>query len=124
MGNHHRDDGDDPEKEFEGDIGPSVHIGQKERQYRGQDGRADGKNKRVGDDLGKLRVSIGRDILVDREAVEGAEPLGKASHHEHYHGTDRQKAHNHDQDRGKGWLFHHADACAGSRKQWSGSKEI
>ena len=96
---HHRDEGDDPEEELEGDVGPGVQVGQKQGQDGGNGGGADGEDDRVDEDLGKRRVGVGLDVLRQREAAEGAQPLAEAPQDEHHDRADREKSDNRDQDR-------------------------
>ena len=106
--NHHRDEGDDPKDELEGDVGPGVQIGQKQGQDGGDDGGADSEYDRIDEDLGKRRIGIGLDVLGEGEAAEGAEPLAEASQDQHDDGADREKSDNRDQARrqGRSCLWH------------------
>ena len=91
---HHRDDRDDPEQGFERDVGSGVEIGQKECEARCHDGRADGEDRRVEEDVGKGRIRVDRDVLAQRKTADGGQALGEAAEDEHEDRADRQKSDN------------------------------
>ena len=96
---HHRDEGDDPEHEFERNVGPGVQVGQKQGEPRRNEGRAQGEDHRADKDLGKGRVGVGLDVFIQGECAEDAQLLAEAPQDEHDDGADREKSDNRDQAR-------------------------
>jgi len=99
VGDHHRDDGNDPEHEFERDIGAGIQVGQKQGQDGGNKGGPHGEYDRIDNDAGEIGVGVRSDVLFQGEGAEGAQPLGEASKHQHDDGAYRQKPDNRNQAR-------------------------
>ena len=94
VGDHHWDDGDDPEEEFEGDIGSGIKVGQEQSQKGGDKGGANSENNRVDNDASESRICVGLNVLFQGELAECSNTLREASENKHDHGTYSQKSDN------------------------------
>ena len=111
MRDHHGNDGDNTEKKLEGDVGPGVHIGQKEREHGGHSRGAEGEDQGVQEDIGKGRISVGLHVFLHREDAQAAEPFRKTPQYEHKHRADRQEPDDEDEHWREGNTFGHQGSC-------------
>ncbi len=121
---HHRDDGDDPEQKFEGNVRACIQIGQEKRQAGGHHRGPEYENDRVDDDPGQFGVGVCLDVLVRGEFAKGSQARGKASEDQHDYGTHGQETDDGDQGRRQDRSF--VDHCSFpsylvTSRQWSGS---
>jgi len=97
MGNHHRDDGDDPKQEFERDVGSGIQIGQEQGQTGSDKGGPDGEYDRIDNDAGKSGIGVGLRILFQGKTAEGSETFREAPENKHDDRAYSQKTDNYNQ---------------------------
>ena len=107
---HHRDDGDDPEQKFEGDVRTCVQIGQEKCQSGGHHRGSEYEDDRVDDDPGQFGVGVCLDVLVQGEFAKGSQARGKAPEDQHDYGTHGQETNDGDQGRRQDRSF--VDHCS------------
>jgi len=125
VGDHHRDDGDDPEQKLEGDVGPRVQVGEEQREKRRDDGGAEREDGRVDENVGEGRVRVRLDVLLQREGSERVQARTETPEEEHEDGADREESHDRDEARrqNRPSASHRSfPAHRESTEQWSGSK--
>jgi hypothetical protein len=94
VGNHHGDYGDNPEEEFEGDIGSGIEVGQEQGQKGGDKTGANGEYDRIDNDASESRIGVGLDVLFQSKLTKGSNTLREASKDKHDNGAYGQKPYN------------------------------